>query len=236
MPRSSATELGKWYWIAKKKFYWCRHTKFNVKCIAVSQVESRFATENGRCTQATFHSTGVRFSNKTQDCRFQLQQLCWSCLFSGNVYVISQHSAHCFHWCEWSERCLSLLPVCSVYAPGIVMLERPLLNFRASSQRGGATAGVWKIYLFSADNGYCELAAAEAMWRRAVGASLSQTGRGLSGKSLGFLSSEAEVKGEVCTHRELIVRQLPPPSPQSAYLSYRIKNNLTLFPRRSPHQ
>lgn len=41
------------------------------------------------------------------------------------------------------------------------------------------------------------------------------------GKPLGFLSNETAVKGEVCTRWELIVRQLPSPSPHSAYLSYR---------------
>lgn len=41
------------------------------------------------------------------------------------------------------------------------------------------------------------------------------------GWGVGVETSRVAVKREVCTHRELIVRQLPSPSPQSAYLSYR---------------
>lgn len=64
-------------------------------------------------------------------------------------------------------RCPSLLPICSVYAPGIVMLGQSLLNFCAVWRSN--SWGLEDLSFFSADNGYCELAAAGAICRRAVG-------------------------------------------------------------------
>lgn len=135
-------------------------------------------------------------------------------------------------------RCPSLLPISSMYASGIVMLGQLLRNFFTAWRSN--SWGLEDLSFFSADNGYCELAAAAAVCRRAVGAGFvlnrDQGGkREASRVSVECGCSErrsVHTPGAYCPAAAITLPSLC----RLILQRIRIKNNLPPFPPRSAHQ
>lgn len=190
-----------------------------------------------------FHSIGVQFSNKTQVqvsvtavvliSAQSLQTFLKQCL------ATSQHSTHCFFWCEWLVRCPSLLP--TVY---VVYMLQALSSLGTPKLFGLCTA--WR----SNSWGLGDLSFFCRQWLLWAGGCC----RGMEeGSGDGFVLNRKGGKRESsrvslewgCSERRSV--RTPVAYCPSAAITLpslcliilyrsRIKNNFTLFPFHSTHQ